>query len=413
MRKNFIVGLDVGTASIKVVVLENQNRRIILRAVFKEPSLGMRRGAIEDLTEASQAVGRALQEVKKISKSALKNIYVSIGTPLVKAQNSRGIVAVSRADNEIYKDDIDRAIRASQAVNLGPNRMIIHTITREFIIDGVGEISEPLGLSGSRLEVSSLVIDAFAPHIKNLIKVIELIGGEIGALVFSPLSASRSSLTKAQKDLGVAVVDIGASTTGLAVYEENRLVNIAKFPIGAANISNDIAVGLKIPVGAAENLKLNYGYAISRDVGAKESIEIKKFVAEGKGVVSRRFVSDIVEARMAEILDFVGDELKLLGKAGKLVGGLVFVGGGSKLPGLTELAKQELKLFSQIGFTADEERWFGQSSAFTEHIEDPEFATAFGLVQTGVEQEGWQVGDSNGSLNILAGFKKFIGYFKP
>ncbi len=411
MRKNFIVGLDIGTSAIKVVVLENQGNKPVLRAVFKEPSAGLRKGAIADLTESSQAVGRAIQEVRKISKNALKNIYISIGTPLVKAQNSRGIVAISRADNEIYQDDVDRVVRASQALNLTPNRMIIHTITREFIIDGVADIVDPLGLSGSRLEVSSLVVDAFAPHIKSLMRVVELVGGEIGAMIFTPIAAGRGVLTKTQKDLGVALIDIGASTTGVSIYEENRLLNVAKFPVGAANISNDLAVGLKIPVTAAENLKLSYGYALSRDVGSKEVVELKKFYPEARGLVSRRFVADIIEARLAEILEFVNNELKLLGKAGKLAGGAVFVGGGSKLPGLTELAKQELKLFSQIGLATDEGKWVSQSSSFSEFLEDPEFATAMGLVALGSDQEKWESKDS--SFDVVKKIKRFFGYFKP
>ncbi|MFA6354637.1 MAG: cell division protein FtsA [Candidatus Paceibacterota bacterium] len=411
MRKNFIVGLDIGTSAIKVVILENQGNKPVLRAVFKEPSAGLRKGAITDLTESSQAVGRVIQEVRRISKNALKNIYISIGTPLAKAQNSRGIVAISRADNEIYQDDVDRVVRASQALNLTPNRMIIHTFTREFIIDGVADIVDPLGLSGSRLEVSSLVVDAFAPHIKSLMRVVELVGGEIGAMIFTPVAAGRGVLTKTQKDLGVVLIDIGASTTGVSIYEENRLLNVAKFPVGAANISNDLAVGLKIPVTAAENLKLSYGYALSRDVGLKEMVELKKFHPEARGIISRRLVADIIEARLAEILEFVNNELKLLGKAGKLAGGAVFVGGGAKLPGLTELAKQELKLFSQIGLATDEGGWVSQSSSFSEFLEDPEFATAMGLVALGADQENW--GSKDSSFDVVKKIKRFFGYFKP
>src|SRR5271154_5244296 len=257
---DFITGVDVGTSSIKVVVADCRGRRPVIVHVHKEASFGMRKGAIIDLGEASQSINLALSEVKKVSKSAMKNIYVSIGTPQAKMQASRGIVAVSRADAEIYQDDVDRAGRASQAVNLPQNRTIIHTLTKEFMVDGVGDIIDPLGLSGSRLEVQSLIIDAFSPHIKTLVRAVELAGGEMSGLVFSPLVAARAALSKRQKDLGTAIVDLGFGSTGLSVYEEGKLIGVAKFPVGAANVSNDLAVGLKIPVDAAEEVKLHYGY---------------------------------------------------------------------------------------------------------------------------------------------------------
>jgi cell division protein FtsA len=407
---DFITGLDVGTSSLKVIVAECRGggKPVILYA-HEEPSFGIRKGAVIDLGEASQSINRALSEVKKISKSALKNIYVSIGTPQAKLQASRGIVAVSRADAEIYQDDVDRAVRASQAVNLPQNRTIIHTLTKEFMVDGVGDIIDPLGLSGSRLEVQSLIIDAFSPHIKTLIRAVELSGGDISGLVFSPLVAARAALSKRQRDLGTAIIDIGFGTTGMAVYEENRLTGVSKFPVGAANISNDLAVGLKIPVDAAEEVKLHYGYAYSKEVPHKESVDLKKFEEDAKGSVSRKFIAEIVESRLEEILDLVSNELKLLQKYGQLPGGVVLVGGGAKLPGLTDLVKQEMKLAAQIGFTLADE-WDGRGGSFKEYLEDPEFVGAFGLVLWGMDNEG-KGGDREPSAGM--NFKNFFKYFNP
>lgn len=160
---DFITGLDIGPSSIKVVVAERRGGKPVLVHVQKVACAGLRKGSIVDSSEASRAVIRALAEVKKLSKSAAKNIYLNIGTTQAKMQMSRGIVAVSRADAEIYQDDIERVVRASQAVNLPQNRTIIHTLTKEFFVDGVGDITDPLGLSGSRLEVQSLIVDAFSP----------------------------------------------------------------------------------------------------------------------------------------------------------------------------------------------------------------------------------------------------------
>ncbi|MGC9599443.1 MAG: cell division protein FtsA [Minisyncoccia bacterium] len=407
-RGNFVTGLDLGTSSVKVAVAERRDGKPALVHVQKVPCYGMRKGAIVEMSEVSQAVSRALAGAKKVSKSALKNVYISIGTPQAKMQSSRGIVAVSRADAEIYQDDIDRAVRASQAVNLPQNRTIIHTLVKEFVVDGVGEIADPLGLSGSRLEVQSLIIDAFSPHIKNLIRAVELGGGEVSGLVFGPLVAARAALSKRQRDLGTALVDIGFGTTGLSVYEEGKLVDVAKFPVGAGNISNDLAVGLKIPVDAAEEIKLHYGYAFPKDVGSKESIDLKKFLPEAKNTVSRRFAAEIIASRLEEIFDLVNDELKLFQKFGELPGGAVLVGGGAKLPGITDLAKQEMKLSSQIGFSVSDE-WESSGGPFKEFLEDPEFVNAFGLVLWGVDGEGWSKEGSSSSFSL----RKIIRYFTP
>ncbi len=405
---DFITGLDVGTSSIKLVVAERRAHRPALLHVHKEMCGGMRKGAITEISEVSQAVNRALTEAKKISKAATKRIYVSIGTPLVKMQSSRGIVAVSRADAEIYQDDIDRAKRASEAVNLPQNRMILHTIVKEFMVDGVGDIADPLGLSGSRLEVQSLIIDAFAPHIKTLIHAVELAGGDIGSLIFSPLAAAKAALSKRQRDLGAAIIDIGFGTTGVAVFEENKLVTTAKFPVGAGNISNDLAVGLKIGVDAAEAVKLHYGYAFAKDVNQKEQVELKKFSPEARSTVSRRFIAEIIESRLEEIFDLVNNELKLVQKFGELPGGVVLVGGGAKLPGLTDLVKQEMRLATQVGSAISSE-WEADGGAFKEYLEDPEFVGAFGLVLEGMNIEGWSMERHGPKIDIKGIWK----YFTP
>jgi cell division protein FtsA len=383
-----ITGIDIGTSGIKVVVAENRNSHPAILKVFKESSSGLKKGAITDLTEAVQALSRIFPQIRDISRAAVKNIYVNIGTAQVRAQHSRGVVAVSRADSEIYQDDVDRVVRASQILNLGSNRMIVHTITKEFIVDGVGDITEPVGLGGSRLEVTTLVIDAFEPHIKSLVKAIQLNGGFIKGMAFDPLISARSALSKVQKDLGTVLVDIGYGTTSLAVYEENRLLGATVFPLGASNITNDIAIGLKIPVQVAESIKLNYGYAVSRDVGARDTIDLKKICGEGYGLISRRLLAEIIQARMSEILEFVQSELKLMGRAGQLAGGVVLVGGGAKLPGVADLAKEELRLSAQIGLVAERDNWSGAEGA-SEIFDDPEYVNVLGLVLWGGDEEGW------------------------
>lgn len=409
MASRFLVGLDIGTCSTKVCVVEYKGGKMVLHGLFKEPSSGLRKGAIFDLGETASTVSRALETVKKISKAAAKNVFINVNTPQTRVQNSRGIVAVSRVDNEIFQDDIDRVIKASQAVSVAPNHLIIHNLTKEFIVDGVPEIENPIGLSGSRLEVSSFVIDAFSPHVRNAMKAVEMAGGEVGGVVYNPLTAAKSALTKNQKNLGVALVDIGHSTTGFSVYEDNKLVGMKILPFGSANVTNDLAVGLKIPVAIAENLKIAHGNAYSRDVGSRESIDLKKYHSEAKGTVSRRFVCEIIESRLAEILELINNELKALDKAGTLAGGVVFVGGGSKISGLTELAKHELKLASQIGYTVGTDSFEEATIHSPESFEDPAFVNSLGLIFWGAEKQGLLAGPKPMEFN----FKNIFRYFLP
>ena len=257
-------------------------------------------------------------------------------------------------------------------------------------------------------DAALFIIDAFTPHVKGLMRIVELAGGRVGGLVLTPLVASRSALSKTQKDLGVVLIDIGLGTTGMSVYEENKLIGVAVFPVGAGNITKDLAVALKIQVAAAEQLKMNYGYALAKEVSARETVDLEKFSPESEGAVSRRYVAEIIEARLAEILEFVNNELKVLGKAGQLAGGAVIVGGGAKLPGITELAKQELKLTTQIGLAIANE-WTTSPAAFPEIFEDPEYVNALGLVLWGADQEGWQARNS-GSIFAV---KNIIRYFMP
>ncbi len=380
-----ILGLDIGSGTIKAVVAEfNHDGKAILKAGITRPSKGIRKGSIVDMESAAAQINLVLQSIRDVSKGAIKNIYLNVGGVDVKSQSSRGIVAVARASSEIYKDDIARVIQASEAVNLPSNRMILHTLKKEFIVDGIGDIEDPLGMVGARLEVVSMIIDAFAPTVKNLMKCVELSGGSVAGLIFSPLASAQAVLTRNQKELGTVLIDIGYGTTGIAIYEEGKLLHTKILPVGAGHITNDLAIALKIPVEAAEKLKISYGYAVARDVPAKESIDLKKIDVSLKGAPSRKFISEVVESRLSEICELVNNELKSLGKQGRLPGGAVIVGGGAKLPGVVELFKTELKLTTQIGMPIPSVFESGPSSTM-EFLESPEYASVLGLILWGDE----------------------------
>lgn len=417
----FITALDIGSYKIKAFLAEiNKSGKPSLIDVLEEYSSGVRKGEITDVNEILLPLGKIFEKIKAENRSAIKNIFVNVGGANIKCQSSRGIIAVSRADNEISQDDIDRVIKASQAIKLSPNRMIIHNITKSYIVDGVNDVREPLGMSGTRLEVDSLVIDAFSLNVKNIINSIESLGGSVSGLVYNPLAASRSVLTKGSKDLGVALINIGAGTTSLSVYEEGKLIHAVSFPIGSSNITNDLAIALKCSVALAEVIKIFFGRASSGGVPAKEKITFQEILEKSgfevsvldrnfKSAISAHFVAEVIESRLEEIFEFVQGELKMIGKHGQLPGGAVLCGGGAKMPGVIDLAKRELKISIDIGLPELKELEISNRD-FENVINEPEFATAAGLLYCGLDQlakEGnWLRGES-------FSFKKILKYFLP
>ena len=406
---SYIVGLDIGSQNIKAAVAElRKDGKPYLIRVFKSPSEGIRKGTIAEVGEATRSISHVLSEVKKISKGAIKNIYLGVGSHDSKVLFSKGVAAVSRANSEIYKDDVDRVIEASRAIKDINNRIMLHLITQEFIVDGVGDIRDPIGMIGNRLEVNSLIIDAFEPAIKNITRCVEIAGGDVAGLIFSPLASSRSVLTKNQKELGVVLIDIGFGKTSISVYEENKLLHTAILPVGSGNVTNDLAIGWKSSIVAAEMIKFSFGSALAKEVPSREMIDFKKIDPAARGTVSRRFIAEIIEMRLAEIFEFVDNELKRIGRSRKLPAGAVLVGAGAKIPAIVDLAKQELGLSVQIG--VPDVSGFNLGAELSAQIEDPEFACVVGLVGMGLDKTEMPAGQSLLPRNF---FRNLLKYFMP
>lgn len=406
MAKNIVLGLDIGSNSIKAVIAEpNRDGKMVLLTGMVKPSKGIRRGVVVDMDAAAGQINSVLQSVKDISKDALRNIYINVGGVDIHSQISRGSGAVSRASSEIYKDDIERVVKTSEAVNLPSNRIILHTLTKEFIVDGVGDIQDPLGMVGSRLEVVNYIIDAFDPAVKNVIKCVEIAGGSVSVPIFNPLASNLSVLTNNQRELGVVLIDIGYNTTGIAVYEEGKLMHTKMLPVGAGHITNDIAIALKIPVEVAEKIKLNYGYATASGVPAKESVDLKDIDINLKGSPSKKFIAEVIESRLSEICDLINTELARIDRAGKLPGGAVIVGGGAKLPGITELFKTELKLSTQIGLPNPQFFESGPQNTI-DFLESPEFTCMLGLLLSSDEFREGSRASGDSVIRKVSGFLK-------
>jgi len=403
-RNNTIAGIDVGSSFIRTVIAQEvrdeENLRIV--GVGIVPSSGIRRGTIIDIEEAAKAINESVVIAERMAGNEIRKAYVSIGGTEISLENSKGVVAIGRADGEVSEDDVNRVITESQAIPLPMNKDILHIIPKKYRLDDQDNIKNPLGMRGVRLEVETLVVESSAAHIKNLTKSLYQAGIEIEDIALEPLASAKSILTKKQKELGVVLVNIGGGTTSLAVFEEGEILHTAILPVGAGHITNDIAIGLRTSIEVAEKVKLEYGTALCREVNHKEEIDISRFDSQEEGYVSRYHVTEIIEARMVEILEMVQEELKKIGKAGLLPAGAVLVGGGAKLPFVNELAKEILRLPIQVGFP----------NGFTgvlDKVDDPSFATASGLLLWSREHSSNGAAMASGDA-ILGPIIKKTGY---
>ncbi len=379
-KEKIIVGLDVGTCNIRVAVAQIRERALPqILGVGQVVSGGMRKGVVVDMEEVVKNIKEAAQMAERISGVKIEDAFVSIGGSHIACRQSKGVIAVSRADGEISEEDKQRAIGAAKAISIQPNREILHVLPRRFIVDGQEAIKEPVGMQGVRLEVDALIIEGSTPFIKNLIKCVHEADLDENGLLLSPLAGSRAVLTKRQKELGVLLLDFGGGTSGLAVFEEGEIMHCQILPVGSLHITNDIAIGLRTSIETAEKIKLGYGSVSPSTVGKKEMIDLAK-LGEEAGEVFRHEVAEIIEARVSEILDLVNKELKKIDRAGLLPAGVVLVGGGAKLPGLIELTKEKLRLPVQVGLPEGLEGVTGQ-------INDPAFATVCGLILSALTDE--------------------------
>lgn len=382
MPNKIIAGIDIGSHSVYTVVAQKKEDLLpqIIGVGFAK-SAGIRRGAIVDIEEAQAAIAESVRIAERISGTKIDRAVVSIGGSHVSSMPSRGVIAVSRADGEISPDDIERVIGAAQTFSLPNNKEILHVVPREFIIDGEGGINDPLGMRGVRLEVNSLIVSGATPYIKNLSKVINDIGIEVEDVVLDALASSKAILTKRQKELGVACIDMGGGTSGISVYEEGDLLQTSVIPLGGSHITNDLAIGLRIPIEIAESIKIEYGAALPSEVGKRDMVDLSYIDSNDKGTVSRKEVCEIIEARLSEIFDLCNAELKRIGKEAFLPAGVVLVGGCAKIPHIVDLAKQRMRLPAQVGFPREME-------GIVERVDDPIYATALGLIFWAMEGRG-------------------------
>ncbi len=407
-----LVGIDVGSAMVRVAVAQIESDKDVptILGVGSSVVEGVQKGVISDVEDAVQSLSQALDMAEKVSGVPIERAYVSVNGSHVSSQNSRGVIAVSRADGEITAEDVARVINAAQAVSLQSNREILHVLPQNFIVDGQENIHDPVGMTGVRLEVETHMIEGSTPFIKNITKVVNQSGVHIEDFVFSPLAAGSAVLDKRQKELGVVLVDLGAGTSSMVVYEENVLLHTAVLPLGSSHITNDIAIGLRTSIDVAEEIKKEYGTALPDTVKDSEVVVVDGDTSGPSGSeqdpISRKELSNIISARLDEIFTFVDKELKQVGRSGLLPAGVIFTGGGAYLPGVVEMAKKRLRLPARIGKLQAVEGVVEQTS-------DPSFAVVMGLLLWAQDQEKIFIKRPSLALpDVKASVDKVKGWFR-
>ena len=367
-----VVGIDVGTTKVCTLVGRVEEETIRILGVGIDPSEGIKKGVIVDLSAAAQAITRSVEKAEQTSGVEITGAVVSLAGAHVSSINSRGVAGVSgKAIDEV---DVDRALDAARAVAIPHNREVIHVIQRGFSVDGQDGIQQPLGMHGYRLEVEAHIITAAQATVENLRQSVGAAGVDVLEFVLNSLASGDVVLSDTERQMGVAVCDIGGGTTDLALYVDGNVWHTMVLAVGGSHITNDIAHGLRLPVSQAEEIKKQYGYALKSGVGAEEYFKIQPFGEDQPAEINRQDLAHIIEARVGEIFSLIQQEIKRSGYDGLLPAGMVLTGGTSALPGIRQLASEALGMPVR---TSQPENLVG----LVDQLKSPAYATSVGLLQ--------------------------------
>lgn len=408
----YAVGIDIGTTTVRCVVghIDLATGTPTIVGVGQAPNSGMRKGIVANLTGPAQAIDDALGEAERMSGYQVDAAAISINGSHILSTKADGMIAVGAMDHEITGEDLARIEEVATVGKVPANREILEVVPHSYRLDGQDNIKDPLGMTGTRLEINANVVSALTPHLTNLQKSADMAKVHPDAIIPSVLAAARAVLTEQQIENGVAVVDLGGATTSVAVFEEGDLQYVSVIPVGGTNITNDLAIGLKTDPEVAEKVKIAHAVAHGRKEAAGISVKHENETYS----FSSDEIDEIVEARLEEIFEAVHKELKKAGRAGQLPSGVVLTGGTAKLKGITEYAKEKLGLAARVG----------KSSGFggvAENIEEPQFASVIGLMLLDAGQGGGTPpksqkkpgGSGKDTLKQASGvISKFLGKFK-
>ena len=398
IQNEIIVGLDIGTSFTKMAIgkrlREDKTPSIIALGV--SPSEGVRRGVVTDIQDVTRSINQVLEYTSKMIEEDVKEICISINGAHIKSYVTSDKIAISRGDGNVTEEDVNRVLTNANPGPSSQNKEILSIIPKTYNLDEETGIKNPVGMNGIRLEVEALVVENTSSSMKNLEKCIDNLGLKIQSQEIGIIASAQSVLTKKQKDLGVAVIDLGAGTTSIVVYEEGHLIHIGVIPIGANHITNDLAIGLRTSIEVAEKVKLKYGTALEKTLGenTKLKIDLSKIDSAEEGVFPLPYIASIIEARSKEIFELITQELKKIERDGLLPAGVVLVGGGANLKAIIDLAKKELKLPVKIGIPQ------GVEGSIAD-VDNPIYANLVGLIKSEFDHIPYSQGSKDNLSNVM------------
>jgi cell division protein FtsA len=401
-KSNVIVGLDLGTTKTCVIVGEMTPQGIDIIGVGSHPSEGLRKGVVVNIDSTVEAIKRAVDEAEHMSGCEISSVYAGIAGGHIKGQSSLGIVAVK--GREVDEEDVQRSVEAAKAIAIPSDREILHTLPQNFIVDDQDGIRDPVGMSGVRLEAKVHVVTGASTSIQNIVKSVNRVGLEINEIVLEQIASSEAVLSNDEKDLGVALIDIGGGTTDIAVFTEGSIKHTAVLPVGGNYLTSDIATGLRTPLTEAEKIKIRYGCAFGALIPKDETIEVPSVGGREPREVSRQILGRIVEPRMEEILTMAYKEIVKSGYEDILAAGIVLTGGAALLEGITELAEQIFNMPVRRGRPIG----FG---GLTDVVNSPMYATGVGLILYGGRRLSKETLTTKGGSLFGDVFKKIKKWF--
>lgn len=404
-RENLVVGLDIGTTKICAIVGVMTEEGLDVVGIGTSPSRGMRKGVVINIESTVNAIRKALQEAELMAGCEIKSVFAGIAGGHIKGINSQGVIAIK--NREVTNEDVRRVIDAAKALAIPMDREVIHILPQEFIIDDQDGIKEPLGMSGVRLEARVHIVTGAVASAQNIIKSCNKAGVDVGDIVLEQLASSEAVLTPDEKDLGVALVDIGGGTTDIAIFVAGAIKHTSVLSLGGNHLTNDIAVGLRTPSAEAEKIKQLSGCCLSSMVGKDETIEVPSVGGREPRILSRQLLAEILEPRVEEIFTLVNREIVKSGYEDLIASGVVLTGGSAILPGMPELAEQIFDLPVRRGKPID-------IGGLTDVVNSPIYATGVGLVKYGsrnMQTRNFAIGQENLFDRVTRRMKEWFGEF--
>ncbi len=392
--ENLIVGLDIGTSKVLAIVGEiGADGRVEIIGVGHHPSRGLKKGVVVNIESTVQSIQRAVEEAELMAGCQINSVYAGIAGSHINSFNSHGIVAIK--DKEVHQGDIDRVIEAARALAIPADQKVLHILPQEFIIDKQEGIREPIGMCGVRLEAKVHIVTGAVSAAQNIVKCIRRCGLEVDDIILEQLASSIAVLTEDEKELGVCLVDIGGGTTDICVFTDGAIRHTAVIPIAGDQVTNDIAVALRTPMQHAEEIKKQYGCALTQLAQSDETIEVPSVGDRAPRTLARQTLAEVIEPRIDELYTLIAAELRRSGFEDLVGSGIVITGGSSKLQGMVELAEEVFHMPVRLGVPQN-------ISGLTGVVENPMHATGVGLVQfgaqhragTGFAQSGSAAGDN-------------------